>query len=302
MATKLYRIIKYGIVNFWRQRLISLATLTVIVLAILVFQSLILFNHVATNITETLRDKIDVSVYFKTTAPEDDILRVKRSLEGLLEVKSVSYVARDEALQIFKEAHKNDTDIQTALEELDENPLSASLEIKAHNPREFPVIVSYLESQSLDDLVDKVSYSENQLVIDRLASIVNTSRAAGIALTLVLSLVAVIVAFNTILLAIYSSREEIGVMRLVGASNAFIRGPFIVEGIIYGILAAVTGVLFMLPIVYYVSPYVSLLAPGLSLFGYFISNILVFLGLQILLGSAIGVVSSTIAIRRYLKV
>src|SRR3989344_3809902 len=262
MATALYRIIKYGLKNFWRQRLISLATLTIILLALLVFQGLLIFNSVMNDLLVSIQDKIDISVYFKTNAPEDEILRLKRSLEGLAEVKSVEYISREKALEIFKARHANDEDdsIIRAIEELGENPLPASLNIKAHDPTKYKVIAAYLEGESLKNIIDKVSYSQNQVVIDKLASIIDISKRAGIILTIVLSLVAIVVSFNTILLAIYSNREEIGIMRLVGASNAFIRGPFIVEGIIYGTVASIISLLITIPIIYSVSPYAKLLS------------------------------------------
>jgi len=302
MATALYRIIKYGLKNFWRQRLVSLATLTVILLAILVFQGLLIFNSVSTTVLEKIRDKIDISVYFKTNVAEDDILAVKHSFETLDEVKSVEYVSREEALLAFQQKHKDDTTISKAIAELGENPLPASINIKAKDPAKYPTIVTYLSSDSINALVSDVSYSENQVVIDKLASIIDVSEKAGIILTIVLSLVAVIVSFNTLLLAIYSNREEITVMRLVGASNAFIRGPFIVEGIIYGVIATILTLIISLPIAYFVSPYLRLLSPDIDIWQYFLSNGLALFGWELLFGVSIGVISSLIATRKYLKV
>lgn len=302
MVTTLYRIIKYGLKNFWRQRLVSLATLTIILLAVLVFQGLIVFNSVSTTVLGNIRDKIDISVYFKTTAPEDEILRVKRSLEGLTEVSMVEYISREDALKTFQEKHKDDATISRAITELGENPLPASLNIKAKDPQKYADIVAYLDSGSFDALVDQISYSENQVIIDKLASIIDVSGKAGFVLTIVIAMVAVIVSFNTILLAIYSNREEITVMRLVGASNSFIRGPFIIEGMIYGIIGTILSLLVSLPIVYTVSPYIRLLSADIDLWRYFLVNFFPLLGLELLFGITIGVVSSVIAIRKYIRI
>lgn len=303
MVTTLYRIIKYGLKNFWRQRLVTLATLTVILLALLVFQGLLIFNSVAGTVLQKLQDKIDISVYFKTNASEDEILRIQKSLEGLPEVKPpVEYVSKDAALETFKKKHENDANISKALEELEENPLPASLNIKAVDPRKYGAIAAYLENADFKDLIEEVSYSENQVVIDKLASIISISRQAGILLTIVLSLIAIVVSFNTILLAIYANREEIGIMRLVGASNSFIRGPFIIEGIIYGFIATVLSVLITLPVIYFVSPFVKLLSDDIDLIGYYGANFFTLFGYQLIFGIAIGVISSFIAIRKYLKI
>ena len=282
--------------------MISVATLTVMLLALLVFSSLIIFNVVAVSALNSIQEKIDISVYFKTTAPEDEILRIKQSLEGLNEVKNVNYVSRDRALEIFKEKHASDAAITQAVNELETNPLEASLNIKANDPGNYSVIASYLNNDSLKDYVDKVSYAQNQVVIDRLASIINVSRQAGVGLTAILAIVAVLVVFNTILLAIYSNRESIEIMRLVGASNMFIRGPYIIEGIIYGTISATLCMTILFPVVYFISPYVKIFIPDMNLLSYFTSHFFQLFAYQLLFGVGIGIISSFIAIRRYLRI
>ncbi|MEK7195735.1 MAG: FtsX-like permease family protein, partial [Patescibacteria group bacterium] len=185
--------------------------------------------------------------------------------------------------------------------ELEANPLPASLNIKANDPGEYSVIASYLNNDSLKGYVDKVSYAQNKVVIDKLTSIINVSRQAGVGLTVVLAIVAILVVFNTILLAIYSSRESIEIMRLVGASNMFIRGPYIVEGIIYGTISAVLSMVIMLLATYFISPSVKELITDMDLLSYFTSHFFQLFAYQLLFGIGIGIVSSLIAIRRYLR-
>lgn len=301
MFTTLYRIIKYGVNGFLRNGWQSVPTLSVMILALFVFLSLIIFNVLTSNAIILLRDKIDISVYFQNTASEDDILKLKRSLESLSEVKNVEYISRSEALSIFQERHKDDPTIGQALEVLNENPLSASLNIKANDPKDYPVIAAYLNSENLKSAVDQITYNQNQVVINRLASIVDTARRAGIALTAILSVVAILVTLNTIILTIYSGRDEIGVMRLVGAGNKFIRGPYIVQGVLYGVLAAVISLLLMFPLIYFASPYANILMPEIDLLPYFYNNLLALFAYQLFLGITLGTVSSIIAVSRYLK-
>ena len=302
MVTTLYRIIKYGIQAFFRNGWSSVPALLVMVLALFVFLNLIVFNVLTKNVLDVLRDKIDISVYFQNNVSEDDILKVQRSLESLAEVKIVQYISKAEALKLFQERHKNDETISQALDVLEQNPLSASLNIKAKDPRDYPIIAAYLGNESLKSLVDQVTYNQNQLVINRLATIVDTVSRAGIALTVILSLIAVFVTLNTIILTIYSTRDEIGVMRLVGASNRFIRGPYIVQGILYGFIAAVLSLLLMAPLVYFAAPYVQILMPEMNLKTYFYSNLLSLFGYQAIFGIVLGTVSSAIAVRKYLKI
>lgn len=302
MATSLFRIIRYGLQSFWRNKWLSTASVAVMVLALFVFESLIVFSVLTDATMDILKDKIDISVYFKADTKEDDILKIKRSLESLTEVKGVEYVSRDAALKLFQERHKDDATINQALSILNDNPLTASLNVKANNPKEYPLIASYLDNQNFNSLVDQVTYSQNQLVINRLASILDIVQRSGLALAIALSAVAVLVTLNTVMLTIYSTRDEIGVMRLVGASNHFIRGPYIVLGVLYGFFAAVLSVILAAPLIALASPYVNILIPEMNLQSYFYSHLAQLFFYQAGLGIVLGGVSSGIAVRRHLKV
>lgn len=302
MLTILLRVIKYGFQNFLRNGLLSAATVAVMVIALWVFISLNLFGYVTTSALDAVKEKIDISVYFKTSAPEDDILRVKRSLEGLVEVRDVEYISRDKALEIFKNNHSSDNTISQAITELGNNPLSASLNVKANDPKQYATISQYLNNSSLSELVEKVSFAQNQTVIERLALIIDTVDRAGLFLTLFLSLIAGLVIFNTIRLAIFSNREEIGIMRLVGASNMFIRGPYVFTGFLYGIIAAIASLALIAPVVFFVSPYLNVFIPGINFRDYFLHNLPMLALYQLLLGVGLGTVSTYFALRKHLQV
>lgn len=302
MLITLFRIIKYGFLGFWRNGWLSTATLSVIILALLVFEGLMIFNILTKTALSSIQEKIDISIYFKRETPEDNILQIKKSLETLTEIKKIEYISSDKALEIFKERHRDDPAITQSLEELKENPLLASLNIKAYNPKEYAVIADYLEEANFKVWFEKVTYAQNALVIDRLSRIINTAEKSGLTLIVFLALVAVLITFNTIRLAIYSSREEIGIMRLVGASNHFIRGPYVVEGIIYGLLAAILSVIIALPIIYFISPYIEIFIPEMNLWNYFTGHIITILGYQLIFGVGLGIISSIIAVRKYLKI
>jgi len=301
MTTTLLRIIKYGLQSFRRNGLLSVATIVVMVLALMVFEGLIIFGVLTRSAIDSLENKIDISVYFKTTAPEDEILKIRKTLEELSEVKSVEYISRDKALEIFKEQHKDDPTITQALKELEDNPLLASLNIKDHDPNDYEAVASGLEAENLKNLIDKITFAESQRYIERLAAIVGTVEKLGFTLTVFLALTAALVTFNTIRLAIYSNREEIGIMRLVGASNVFINGPYIVEAIIFGILAAILSLAIAAPLVNLASPPIQEFME-LNLKSYFYGNLFGLFGYLLIFGIGLGIVSATIAVRKYLKI
>ncbi len=301
MFTILSRIVHYGFKNFWRNGLLSTATVAIMSLASVVFFGLIIFGVISDRAAVSIQDKIDISVYFKKSTGEDQILSIKTSLESLSEVKSVEYVSQDKALEIFKEKHKDDAIISQGINELDTNPLEASINIKAKLPDQYAAIANYLSLPNLTSYIDSVSYAKNQAVIDRLTGIVKNVSRGGLILTVLLGLIAGLVVFNTIRLAIYSNREEIGIMRLVGASNALVRGPLVVEGVISGVLAAVLSLIAAAPVVYFLSPHLRVFIPGLDIFHYFYANILMLFVYQVLFSVGIGALSSFVAVRRYLK-
>ncbi len=298
---KIRRIIKAGFINFWRNGWVSLATILVMVITLFVIGSLIFGKVLLTSTLAQLEDKVDITVYFKTDAEEEEILALKDRLTNLNEVKEVNYVSSEQALKEFRERHKNNALITQSLEELVENPLGANLNIKAKNTGQYESITRFLEASVILS-IDKINYRQNKLVIDRLSSILNASRNAGFGITIVLSIIAILVTFNTIRLAIYTSKDEITVMRLVGASSRYIRGPFIVEGIMHGVMAAFITMLIFYPFTLWLGPLAEKFFGGINIFVYYISNFFQLFLILILAGAGLGSISSWIAARRYLKV
>jgi len=266
-----------------------------------------MLNTLTHNLIRNLQDKVDVSVYFKLDAPEGDILELKNVLASLAEVKNVEYCSREEALKKFKERHKDNPILMESLRELGKNPLGAVLNIKAvpqassHLSSQYESIVNFLSQSKYQKLIDKINYRENKIVIERLSSITQNIRQGGLIASILLILIAVLVTFNTIRLVIYNSREEINVMKLVGATNWFIRGPFIVAGALYGLVSALVVLLVIYPVLWYISPKIAGFLPGSDLLSFFKANFWSILILQISVGIGLGVLSSLVAIRRYLS-
>jgi len=307
MITIFSRIINYGFTNFWRNGLLSTATVAIMTLSLLVFVGLLLANTITGAMINVIKDKIDISVYFKTDAAEDQILNIKQSLEALPEVKSAEYISADQALQNFKEKHKDDPEVLQSLDELNANPFQASLNVKAQDPNKYAGIAGYLNNADLKQYVDNVSYAKNQTVIDRLVALVASVNRIGLTVTIILSFVAGLVIFNTIRLVIYSNRDEIGIMRAVGASNLLVRGPYFVEAIITGVIASILALLVVfiffiaIPGFYGGQTYFDLNVPGFNMNQYFYSHLFSLFGWELLFGIGVATISSLIAVRKYLR-
>jgi len=302
MKKSLRRIFQVGWINFKRNRYLSIGTTGVMVLVLVLFSGLMAVNFLSSEIVISLQEKVDVSAYFKTDISEEEILGIKSELELLSNVKNVEYISAVQALDEFKERHAGDAIIQDSLAELDFNPLQASLNIKADDPSQFASIVQFLEANQFRSVIDKINFYENEKVIERLQSISGGIQNWGFILTMILAVIAVLVTFNTIRLTIYNQRQEIEIMKLVGGSNWHIKAPYLVEGGLYGAFAAAVTAAIFYPTIFFVSPKVESLMPGVSLISYFKTNMFQFLFLVFFVGVLLGVVSSFVAIRRFLKV
>src|SRR3989344_2614846 len=225
MFVSLKRIIRSGWSNFRRQTALSFATVSIMVMTIFLITSLFLFQGTTNFLISLLEGRVNISVNFKKDISEDDILRVKEELSQSPEVKNVEYISREDALARFTEKHKEDLVILESLVEVGANPFLASLNIKAFQATQYDAISTFFSQDPYQELVEKIDYFQNKQIIERIFKISTSVKFAGSLLGLILGLIAVLVAFNTIRLAIYSSREEISIMRLVGASKWFIRGP-----------------------------------------------------------------------------
>jgi len=304
--TNIKRIIKTGFVNFCRNGLVSFSAIFVMIATLTAILSLILSNVLLDSALEQIKNKIDINVYANVSATSEEIFKLKDSLEALPEVDKVEYVSREQAFVNFKERHRDDNLTLQALEELDENPLGAILNIKAKEISQYAGIATFLESEtalSLDDnkVIEKVNYYNNKLAIDKLNKIIDAVENFGFASAIILIIVSIMITFNTIRLTIFISRKEIGVMRLVGANNNFIQGPFIVEGVMYGLVSAILTVIIFYPILLWWNPFIENMF-FLDLLSYFTSNILSIFFMLAGIGAFLGIVSSIFAIRTYLKV
>lgn len=306
MLTTTKRIISSGSKGFYRNFSVSLSAVLMIAIALVTFASMYIGGQVLTASIKQLEQKVDVNVYFIPNAEEITVLEVKQALEQLDQVAHVDYVNAEEALEIFKENNKHNQDILDSLEVLGEaNPLGASFNIRAKQISQYEQIAHLLDQVQTQDeyrgVIDSVNYNQNKKAIDKIRSLIDYTQQFGVAVVLVLSLLAVTIVYNTIRLTIYTVREEISVMRLVGASKFFARGPFVVEGVLYGIGGALLALAFLWPGLYYVAPHLHQVFV-LNVYDLFIHELAMISGVMCAIGMFLGLVSSALAIGKYLDI
>lgn len=306
MWTAFKRVVKGGAVGFWRNAFVSLAAIFVMMVTLFVIGGVLFLSTLLDTSLAQLQQKVDINVYFVTTAQEEDVLALKSSLEQLPEVAEVTYTSRSQALEDFRSNHEGDELTIQALEELGENPLGARLSVRARETSQYEGIASFLSAQQEagvngEVLIDRINYFDNQKAIDRLTSIIDGVERFGLVTMIILVAASVLITFNTLRLAIYTSREEISVMRLVGASNMFIRGPFVLQGVLYGLIAGVVVLVVLYPLLLWLGP-VTEEYFSLNVFDHYLTHFGSIFLIIVGSGVALGAVSSIFAIARYLRI
>jgi cell division transport system permease protein len=306
LATK--RVFKSGLQNFFRNSFVSLSSILVMTVTLFIITFIILLGGFLNYSLDQVKNKVDVNVYFVTTATDTDILSMKKTIEALPEVSSVEYISRDQALANFKEKHVGDDVTLQALSELGDNPLGATLNIKAKDPSQYAGIAKFLDdttrgvlSAGGQNIIDKVNYAQNKVVIDKLNTIVKSVNIIGIWFAIIFVLISIIVTFNTIKLTIFMAKDEISVMRLVGASNTYVKGPFVVSGLLCGIISSIIILIAFAVITFAVNYYYGYYFVGFDLFKYYITNFLQIFGIIFGAGIILGTISSYLAVQKYLR-
>ncbi len=300
-----FRVIKFAGQNFRRNIWLSLATTSIMVLTLISVNLLFILNLVGKSVIDMVQDKVDVSVYFKPDISDEIVLSARGFLMNQEGIKDVQFVGRDLALQNFRERHKNDPAIIASLDEVGENPLGASLVVKATDPAKYAPLLESLNNPTFKGAVLEKSFDDHAVLIERLGSVTRKVERSAFALSLAFAFLVVLIVINSVRVAIYTRREEIGIMKLVGASDWFVRAPFLVEAAFAGVLACLVAAAIIVPSVGAIQPYIiKFLGAGapLDLVAYLRTNGIVIFGAQMLGAILLPMGIAGVAVGRYLKV
>jgi cell division transport system permease protein len=297
------RLIKSGFTNFFRNIWLSLAATSVMTITLFIISTIFVLYTLTNLSIENVKERVGITAYFNNQTSEREILNIKAEIELLPNVQKVEYIPKTVARDLFMEAHKNDPLLLETLSEFSDsdNPLPNTFAIQAKELQDYSQITQTLQSDRYSPYFERIR--DNSRVIDRLFSITNTIKNLGVVLTVVFVVVTIMVMFNTIRLTIYNRRQEVEIMRLVGATNSYIRMPFIIEGMLYGLIATIITSAIMFGALYYMSDKIQQLL-SLDSLGQNLTNTLMvqIVIINLVLGLGLGVVASAIAMRRYLRI
>lgn len=299
------RIVKSGATNFIRNFSLSIAAMAVMIVTLTIILFSLIANSTFSHTIYQITSKIDISVYLKDSVTTNQKNQLLANLKALPNVASVQYLDKQQALESFK-SNPSNANLEQAIIESG-NPLPATVLIKPRNLNNIQSIKNYLSQPNVASLQsDQPSYSgARKAAIDKISHATDVLREIGIIAVVVFAIISALIIFNTIQMAIFNRREELQIMRLLGATTWYIRGPFVVESVIYGVISALISVGFIEAL--FVTARTSLQASSLGLLDigyaehYFDGHLPELLILQIVLGILIGAASSVIATRRYLK-
>lgn len=298
------RAVNFAFKDFWRNIWLSLVTVTVLILAILSVNVLISLNAISDKVIGSVQEKVDISIFIKPDVEQIEVANLQSRLQKMSEVKEVIFISKNDALEDFKKKHQDDIRILEALKEVEKNPLVDSLIIKANDITEYKNILNFINLDENQEIIKYQNYTDHEKIISRVNSISEKVEQVGIGITAIFVLISILIVFNAIRVMVYTRREEIAVMRLVGASSSFIRLPFLLESILYAVFACVIAFVLLYAIFGAIGPYLSVFLESynFNLIEYYNSNFIVIFAAELAVAAILSILSSAVAISRYLKI
>lgn len=300
MFLSLLRVIKFSFQDVFRNIWLSLVTIIILVLALFSINMLLVVKVVGDTAINAVKEKIDINLYLKSDAAEDQILALKARISNLEEVKEISYISKADALNNFKSNFQDNPEILQALREIGSNPLTPSLVIKPTNLDDFDNLVNKLNSFD-DSIIESRNFTNYKVMLEKINNITDKVNDAGIVLSLIFVFITILVIFNSVRVAIYTHRAEIKIMSLVGASNWFIQAPFLFSSVIYTTIGIGFIMAFFYPFLSLLQPYLEAFFVGynVNLVSYFYGNIFLVFGTQFIGACLINIFASYIAVKKY---
>jgi len=302
----IYRAFKFAWQSFWRNFWLSIVTISIITLALISVSLLLSFNLITANVMDVVQSKTEIYIDLTEQAKTAQVEFLVSELNKVPDIKEVVYVTPEQTLERFMSTYEDNDLVIQSLETLDINPFTGSLKIKVEEIDQFPVLLEKISKPEYSEIleIDNAEFYQARDLIGAISSYSEKVEKLGFGASLFFVLISVIVVFNTIQMGIYSHREEIGIMKLVGASNWFVRAPFLIEAILYSLVAIIIVLILFYPLASIVQPHLDnfLGEYTLDLVHSINSNIWLVLAMEIGVAMFITIVSSILATRRYLKV
>jgi len=303
MFLSLYRIVKFSFQDIVRNIWLTLVTITILLLALFSINILITVHLISDNAVAAVKDKIDISLYLKSETTDNDIIALKTQIANMDNVKSVVYISKEAALESFRVKYQNNQEVLAALKELGRNPLSPSLTIIPANFENSGNLINALKVID-NPIIESRDFSDNTVILAKINNITKRVNEVGWFIIGIFILTSLLVVYNAIRVAIYTHRQEIEIMRLVGASNFFIYMPYMFSALVYSLFSTLIIISIFYPFLTLLQPYLEVFFMGynVNVLSYFVNNFWLIFGGQFLAILFINIVASLFAVRKYARI
>lgn len=300
------RIFKFAFQGFFRNFWLSLVTVTMMLMSVFSVTLLLTVDYIKQAAIKGVEQKVDILVSLKPGVDREKLDVLYDELKRLPEISKVTIISPEENKAIFQQ-NNADRKVLEALEifEADENPFAYSLAIQAYDIKQYQIILDKVQADEYRDLVEESIFHDYESFVGQIKHVADGINRYSWYLIALFALISIVVIFNTIRMSIYTRRDEVMIMKLVGASDWFIRVPFLVESVIYALVAMLLMIAMMYGVVNFWQPSLNTYFQGaavINLRQYFYSNFWVIFGSQFLVLAFLNVVSTAVAMRKYLKV
>lgn len=298
-----FRVIRFALQDIGRNFSLSFMTVLILTLMLLSVNTLLVIRVLTSEATAQVKDQIDVSVYFSRDANDKNIEDVRSFLSSFPEVTTMTLVSRQEVESQFREKYKDNKEIIASLDEFGDNPFGATLIVKTRDTSDYKKIIDALNVPEYSSLIESKTFDDTERAIAKIHTITTQVEQFSILLTGLFAFIAFLIIFNTIRVAIYTQRTEISIKKLVGATNWFVRGPYLFESFVFSVACIViTFVLLFLSAYFLDAPIAQVFGKSRFLTQYFSSHIVALVLGQFAAVFLLTMVSSALAMRKYLRV
>jgi len=300
------RVIKFAWQSFFRNIWLSVVTVIIVTLSLFSISFLLMINILTQHVLDVVKDRTQVYIDLTSQATGEQAQALVAELQKLPAIKESQFITPEQTLENFKQRHQDDPVMAQSLNSLSVNPFTGSIMIKVNQIDDFPVILAELSKADYAPFleIEDQEFVDSKLLIERISEYSRKVQNTLLAVCLLFSLISILVVFNTIQIGIYTHREEIGIMKLVGASNSFIRFPFLIEGFLYSLIGVILLTLLLYPFLILVQPYLDgfFMEYSINLITALNQNFFKVIGTELLIAFIITAGSSYLATRKYLKV
>jgi len=303
MFVNLKKIFRFGAQSFARNFWLAILTISILVLLLLSINVLVILNFLTDEASAQMKSKVDISIYLKQSVSNEEAQSFRMYLMSLPSVASVTYTDSETVLKDFRGAHGADEKILSSLSVLDKNPFGGMLTVQTVRVDDYKAVLAQISSPVYQKIIENKDFNDHEKLVDAVNRLTGYIKELIIVVSAFFAFIALVIIFNTIKIAIYTHREEMAIMKLVGASNWFVRAPFIIEAVFYSLISTVVAFVLIFPLISLIQ-FKSLEFfnnQAGDIFGYYRRNFFTLFSAQLLMVMALSAVSSALAIGRYLK-